>query len=352
MVWVLLATACDGTSPEPPAPAAPAAPADAEPETVPAQPGAPAPAAEAGSAAASATPATTTPTAPSNGTPAEDAEKTGAQAAAPGAGTPVVAEVVKGDAPESSAPAGSTTGEPTAEESPTAKMPLTRVLLLGDSMIATGFGVKLESLLDKTAGIVAYRKGKSASGLARPDFYDWMSEGRHQALAREPDVVIVMLGGNDGQDLTTNGPSKRRVRWGSEAWNDAYAARVDRLLARVWAPGRTIVWLGLPRMDLASLERKLKLIRDIQKARVEAHPGGVYLETTPFLLNTDGELRVYGEVRGKRKTLRADDGIHFTMAGSTFLADAVVGPVLEAFGYEPPEPPNTEDGAGAGSEGG
>ena len=114
-------------------------------------------------------------------------------------------------------------------------MPLTRVLLLGDSMIATGFGVKLESLLDKTAGIVAYRKGKSASGLARPDFYDWMSEGRHQALAREPDVVIVMLGGNDGQDLTTNGPSKRRVRWGSEAWNDAYAARVDRLLARVWA---------------------------------------------------------------------------------------------------------------------
>ena len=112
------------------------------------------------------------------------------------------------------------------------------------------------------------------------------------------------------------------------------------------------VWLGLPRMDLASLERKLKLIRDIQKARVEAHPGGVYLETTPFLLNTDGELRVYGEVRGKRKTLRADDGIHFTMAGSTFLADAVVGPVLEAFGYEPPEPPTAEDGAGAGSEDG
>ena len=107
-----------------------------------------------------------------------------------------------------------------------------------------------------------------------------------------------------------------------------------------------------PRMDLASLERKLKLIRDIQKARVEAHPGGGYLETTPFLLNTDGELRVYGEVRGKRKTLRADDGIHFTMAGSTFLADAVVGPVLEAFGYEPPEPPTAEDGAGAGSEDG
>ena len=60
--------------------------ADAGPETVPAQPGAPGPvpAAEAGTAAASATPATTTPTAPSNGTPAEDAQKTGAQAAAPG----------------------------------------------------------------------------------------------------------------------------------------------------------------------------------------------------------------------------------------------------------------------------
>jgi len=218
------------------------------------------------------------------------------------------------------------------------KPPLTKVLLLGDSLIATGFGVRLESELDRTPGVVAYRKGKSASGLARPDFFDWMREAQHQISAREPDVIIILMGGNDGQDLTSTGRSKRRVRWKSNGWRDAYAARVDELLARAWAPGRTIIWLGLPKMGLGSLERKLQLIREIQQARVKTKPGAVYLETSPHLLNTEGELRVYGIVRGKRKTLRAEDGIHFTMAGSDFLADALVGDVLRSFGYQAPEP--------------
>jgi hypothetical protein len=184
---------------------------------------------------------------------------------------------------------------------------------------------------------VAYRKGKSASGLARPDFFDWMREAQHQIAAREPDVVIILMGGNDGQDLTSAGKSKRRVRWKSNAWNDAYAGRVDELLARTWAPGRTIIWLGLPKMGLGSLERKLALIRTIQQSRVKTRPGAVYMETTPHLLNSDGELKVYGIVRGKRKALRADDGIHFTMAGSDYLADAILEDVLRSFGYQPPK---------------
>ncbi len=237
---------------------------------------------------------------------------------------------------------GDTTGAAGGDETPaadaaTVEPPLTKVLLLGDSLIATGFGVRLESLLDKTPGVVAYRKGKSASGLARPDFFDWMREAQHQIAAREPDVVIILMGGNDGQDLTSAGKSKRRVRWKSNAWNDAYAGRVDELLARTWAPGRTIIWLGLPKMGLGSLERKLALIRTIQQSRVKTRPGAVYMETTPHLLNSDGELKVYGIVRGKRKALRADDGIHFTMAGSDYLADAILEDVLRSFGYQPPK---------------
>ncbi|MGB1698723.1 MAG: DUF459 domain-containing protein, partial [Nannocystaceae bacterium] len=219
------------------------------------------------------------------------------------------------------------------------KAPLTKVLLLGDSLIATGFGVRLESLLDGTPGVVAYRKGKSASGLARPDFFDWMREAQHQVNAREPDVVIILMGGNDGQDLTSTGTSKRRVRWKSDAWQAAYAARVDELLARTWAPGRTIIWLGLPKMGMRSLERKLALIREIQRARVATKPGAVYMDISPHLVNSEGDLKVYGIVRGKRKALRAEDGIHFTMAGSDFLADAILQDVLRSFGYRAPRKP-------------
>ena len=170
MVWVLLATACDGTSPEPPAPATPAAPAVPVPQTKSAQAGAAAP--EAAAVTAGTTSAKTTPTAPSNGTPTPAAAESAARAAAPGSEAPAAAEPAKGSATEASAGEDTAAAKLKPEEPPTVKQPLTRVLLLGDSMIATGFGVKLESLLDKTAGIVAYRKGKSVSSPV-PTLHRW-----------------------------------------------------------------------------------------------------------------------------------------------------------------------------------
>ena len=174
------------------------------------EPSAPAgdPASTAGERIPSAPAATgaaqTTGTAETMGAPDESERDT-----TTGGGTTVEASTVAegadttGAAPEA--------GDTPAEDPAAVKQPLTKVLLLGDSLIATGFGVRLESLLDKTPGVVAYRKGKSASGLARPDFFDWMREAQHQIAAREPDVVIILMGGNDGQDLTSTGKSKRRA---------------------------------------------------------------------------------------------------------------------------------------------
>ena len=215
-----------------------------------------------------------------------------------------------------------------------------KVLILGDSLAATGFGALLERKLDAHPSIECARKAKSATGLARPDFYDWESEARKQVDAKTPDLVVVIMGGNDGQDLTPKSGKGKRVAWKSDGWNEAYKARVSDFLKEVGVDQRKVLWLGLPKSEMNSFERKLTVIRQVQSEAVaELGDAGTYLDTTPFLTDAKGVLLDKATV-GNRKDqdLREDDGIHFTMAGSEYFADKVYPEVLRVLGVADAEP--------------
>ena len=233
--------------------------------------------------------------------------------------------------------------EPEAPEEPVVsatKDAPRKVLILGDSLAATGFGALLERKLDAHPDIECARKAKSATGLARPDFYDWEAEAKKQVEAKSPDLVVVIMGGNDGQDLTPKSGKGKRVAWKSEGWNTAYKARMADFLKEVGVDQRKVLWLGLPKTELNNFEQKLAIIRQVQsEAIAELGDAGTYLDTTPFLTDSKGTLLDKATV-GKRKDqdLREDDGIHFTMAGSQYFADKVYPEVLRVLGVEDAEP--------------
>lgn len=215
-----------------------------------------------------------------------------------------------------------------------------KVLVLGDSLAATGFGALLEKRLDAHPDIECFRKAKSATGLARPDFYDWESEAKKAVEQRKPDLVVVIMGGNDGQDLTTKSGKGKRVAWKSDGWNDAYKARVADFLQEISAEGRKVLWLGLPKTATTSFEQKLATIRDLQSQAVgELGELGEYLDTTPFVTDSSGSLLDKAAV-GKKKDqpLREEDGIHFTMAGSEYFAGKVYPEVLRVLGVNDAAP--------------
>ncbi|MDC0673285.1 SGNH/GDSL hydrolase family protein [Nannocystis radixulma] len=228
------------------------------------------------------------------------------------------------------------TPEPAPAEVAAAPSGPRKVLVLGDSLAATGFGAMLEKRLDEHPDIECFRKAKSATGLARPDFYDWESEAKKAVDQRKPDLVVIIMGGNDGQDLTSKTGKGKRVAWKSDGWNDAYKARVADFLSEISADGRKVLWLGLPRTGTTSFEQKLTTIREVQsQALADFGTAGVYLDTTPFITTDAGEL-IDSATIGKRKAqaLREEDGIHFTMAGSEFFADKVYPEVLKVLGVE------------------
>ncbi|WP_257457231.1 SGNH/GDSL hydrolase family protein [Archangium lipolyticum] len=223
---------------------------------------------------------------------------------------------------------------------PTEKPASTRtVLLLGDSLIVTSFGEYLESSLNAQPGIRAVRRAKSSTGLARPDFFDWMKVGREEIERHEPDVVVVIMGGNDGQDLTDD-KGKGRVHWGKPAWESAYRQRVGAFLDILAAPGRKILWVALPVTGLKNFERKLEVIRRVLHEAVSSREDAVHLDTKLFFTDAKGGLLREAQVEGFRKPMRLkmDDGVHFTVAGGRYFASKVRPAVLELLGSAGVEP--------------
>jgi uncharacterized protein len=214
-------------------------------------------------------------------------------------------------------------------ESPAART----VLLLGDSLIVTSFGERLETLLNEQPGIRAVRRAKSSTGLARPDFFDWMEVGREEVERHRPDVVVVIMGGNDGQGLT-DGKGKAQVQWGAAGWSSAYRQRVDSFLEILAAPGRKILWVALPTTGLKNFERKLGVIRPILREAVAAREDALHLDTKPFFLDAKGNVLREARVDGFRKPMRLkmDDGVHFTLAGGWYFASKVYPAVMGLLG--------------------
>ncbi len=211
-------------------------------------------------------------------------------------------------------------------------------------MAATDFGHALEDVLSGDARVQTARRGKSSTGLARPDFFDWMVEGPKQVELHDPHVVIVILGGNDGQDLLRT-TGRARVHWGSKAWPGAYAGRLTALAESLSKGRRKVVFLGLPLMDRPRLEKKLRLIRGVQEQAFAGDSVATYVDTRSCFLSKTGKPLKQVQVPGYKtpQPLRQEDGIHLTVPGARHFANcaqALLAPILAREPSAAPLPPS------------
>jgi len=81
------------------------------------------------------------------------------------------------------------------------------------------------------------------------------------------------------------------------------------------ATGARIYWVGLPVMRSAYFESDMEEFSKIFKARAAAN-GIIYIPTRDLMTDDKGNYLAYGvNGSGRKRLLRAEDGIHFTMAG-------------------------------------
>jgi uncharacterized protein len=226
----------------------------------------------------------------------------------------------------------------------------TRVLVLGDSMIAGGFGLYLARALGEHRGYDVTRRGKSSSGLARPDFFDWMAEAKRLVGETPYDATVVMFGGNDVQGLwmgkgktsgaagdAHEGPRKAEwIRWEDEGWSEEYARRVNALADIVAPDGQQLFWIGMPVMRPSKFHARVQRVNTIYRAEMAIRPSALFVDIWSVLAGEDGQYADHifvgpqgasdegtseAEAKPKRKKVlvRAGDGIHLTVAGAHYL---------------------------------
>ncbi|HQW51274.1 MAG TPA: GDSL-type esterase/lipase family protein [Tepidiformaceae bacterium] len=147
---------------------------------------------------------------------------------------------------------------------------------------------------------------KISSGLWRPDFFDWPAYIQAEMATYDPDVVVLMLGANDANQITSL---------------DEYGARVGRAMDLLRREGRIVVWMGQPNMGRADLAATIPAVNRVFQEQAATRPWVIYVDTWALTSWSDGTYApALPDESGVEQALRGPDGVHFTTAGGRRLA--------------------------------
>lgn len=206
--------------------------------------------------------------------------------------------------------------------------------IAGDSLVI----VPGESLLRATAGNRAIAPdpidGRIATGLERPDVYNWFTRIEQVMRKDKPRAVVLMFGGNDDHDFMTGVPEGREVgTFGSPSWRAEYRRRVATVMDTITRSGGYLVWIGLPISRDSEQTLRFDVMNSIAQTEAAKRPGRVaYLDTYFFFAGDNGGYTQYVEdPTGKLVKMRADDGIHFERPAGDLIAAKVLDKLEERY---------------------
>jgi hypothetical protein len=202
-----------------------------------------------------------------------------------------------------------------------------RLWIAGDSLVV----VPGESLLRATAANRAIERtgdvdGRIASGLERPDVFNWFTHLRTVMEKERPRAVVLMFGGNDDHGFMTGLPEGIQITtFDSSSWSREYRRRVAGVMDTVTRGGAYLVWIGLPISGDSAQTQRFDTINAIVESEAAKRPGRVaYLDTYNFFAGDDGGFAQYvADKSGKLVKMRADDGVHFERPAGDLIADKV-----------------------------
>lgn len=206
--------------------------------------------------------------------------------------------------------------------------------IAGDSLVI----VPGESLLRATAGNRAIAPdpidGRIATGLERPDVYNWFTRIEQVMRKDKPRAVVLMFGGNDDHNFMTGVPEGREVgTFGSPSWRAEYRRRVATVMDTITRSGGYLVWIGLPISRDSEQTLRFDVMNSIAQTEAAKRPGRVaYLDTYFFFAGDNGGYAQYVEdPTGKLVKMRADDGIHFERPAGDLIAAKVLDKLEERY---------------------
>jgi hypothetical protein len=198
-----------------------------------------------------------------------------------------------------------------------------RVWVAGDSLAEVP-----GQALERVGGAidVVGLESRLATGLARPDLYNWFSRVQEAPAQLRPKVAVLSFGADDAHDFMAGVPAGRTVGpIGSASWSAEYRRRVDGVTRELAADGIYVVWLGLPIPDGPGFKKTFPIVNRVLESVAAAHPKtATYVDTWHLLDDAHGRYTPYLRVHGTLTLMRLPDGVHYTAAAGDLIAHQVV----------------------------
>ena len=191
--------------------------------------------------------------------------------------------------------------------------------VIGDSM-ADGLWTGVYRDLRDVDGVRVVRMAEVSTGLSRYDYVNVQDKTARQLREQPIDAAVVMFGTNDAQAIEHDGTIHQ---FGTPGWREIYARRVDDLVALLRENDVAVYWVGLPRMKRESFDGRMSLINNLVAERMAALDVP-YIDTVTLTSTEGGDYDAYlAASDGRRRLMRAHDGIHMSMAGYLRLTEPV-----------------------------
>jgi hypothetical protein len=195
------------------------------------------------------------------------------------------------------------------------------IVVFGDSQ-AQGLAGGLQRVLIEDPSHRVLNRTHPGAALVHGES-EWLAPIERFTSRERADIAVVMFGANDRLDMREE--HRAYLHFRTDEWREAYAARVDKILALLAGAGLKVIWCGNPIARSASYSADMSYINDIY-AEETARFGAQFVPLWTVIADDQGGYAAYGKNRdGATQRLRADDGIHLTAAGYELIAEKIVG---------------------------
>ena len=196
----------------------------------------------------------------------------------------------------------------------------TTIVVFGDSQGA-GLARGLQRILIEDQRFRVLNRTHAGAALVHAES-EWFGAIQNFVTHEKADIAVAMFGANDRLDFKDESGTTLRFR--TEEWRAAYAARIDQLLKAMSDAGLKVIWCGNPIARSGTYSADMGYINDIYAAEA-AKFGAQFLPLWNAVADQEGHYAAFGKDRdGVTQRMRADDGIHFTAPGYELIAEKIL----------------------------
>ena len=203
-----------------------------------------------------------------------------------------------------------------------------RIWIAGDSLVITpGYAIVRAAGASPVMEPVGTVDGRVATGLTRPDVFNWFEEIRARVKELRPKAVVLDFGGNDDKAYMTGLPEGVTIDdFGGSVWRSEYARRVGGLMDMINRGGAFVIWIGLPQTRSPDQTARFDVVNAVVQKQARKRPGrAAFIDTYRLFAGDDGGYTEYlRNLSGDLVRVRAADGVHFEREGGDLIAREVL----------------------------